>query len=323
MIDYLDFFQAIQASPLAKAKDVFRQRLDTVFSQRQNGNLPRWLEAWENLPPAKTQHLDLNQSHVSIGKKADLTPEQHQHLHRQLKNLMPWRKGPYRLFDITIDTEWRSDWKWDRLAPHIEPLKDKLVLDVGCGSGYHSWRMAGAGAKLVMGIDPSLLFALQFLAMKKYAPEVAAFVLPLALEDMPQNLPCFDTVFSMGVLYHRRSPLEHIGTLKKMLRPGGELVLETLVMEGDETTVFMPEDRYAKMRNVWFIPSVAALSRWLSRCGFHNIRCVDVNQTSVAEQRATEWMPFESLANFLDPDNPELTIEGHPAPKRAILLANK
>lgn len=63
----------------------------------------------------------------------------------------------------------------------------------------------------------------------------------------------------MGVLYHRRSPLEHLWQLKDQLVQDGELVLETLVVEGDENTVLVPGDRYAQMRNVYFIPSALAL----------------------------------------------------------------
>ncbi|MFT7140778.1 MAG: tRNA (mo5U34)-methyltransferase, partial [Sulfitobacter sp.] len=70
-------------------------------------------------------------------------------------------------------------------------------------------------------------------------------------------------------------------------------------------------------------PSPAALENWLRRAGFVNVRTVDVNQTSVEEQRATEWMDFHSLAEFLDPNDSNLTAEGLPAPKRAIVIANK
>jgi len=51
------------------------------------------------------------------------------------------------------------------------------------------------------------------------------------------------------------------------------------------------------------------------------VEIVDVGQTSVEEQRRTPWMTFHSLAQFLDPDDPGLTIEGLPAPRRAILTA--
>jgi len=125
----------------------------------------------------------------------------------------------------------------------------------------------------------------------------------------------------MGVLYHRRSPLDHLYELRACLRSGGELVLETLVIEGEEGTVLMPEGRYAKMRNVWFFPSIATMELWLRRCDFKDVRCVDVSTTSLDEQRATQWMTFESLADFLDPDDRTKTIEGHPAPMRAVFTA--
>jgi tRNA (mo5U34)-methyltransferase len=149
---------------------------------------------------------------------------------------MPWRKGPYSLYGVNIDTEWRSDWKWERVLPHLSDLTGRTILDVGCGSGYHMWRMIGAGAHLAVGIDPTQLFLCQFEAVRKLlGNDQRAHLLPLGIEQLPA-LNAFDTVFSMGVLYHRRSPLDHLWQLKDQLVDGGELVLETLVVEGDENS---------------------------------------------------------------------------------------
>ncbi|MBR9800034.1 MAG: DUF1698 domain-containing protein, partial [Gammaproteobacteria bacterium] len=41
------------------------------------------------------------------------------------------------------------------------------------------------------------------------------------------------------------------------------------------------------------------------------------------EQRATDWMTYHSLSDFLDPADPSLTREGHPAPRRAVLIATR
>ena len=240
------------------------------------------------------------------------------------KMLMPWRKGPYQFGDLHIDTEWRSDFKWDRLLPHLPPLEKKRILDVGCGSGYHLWRMLGAGAQEVIGIDPTPLFLAQFLMVRRLMGEHPAWFLPLGLEDLPNTQEgAFDLVFSMGVLYHRRSPIEHLLELKDPLKKNGTLVLETLVMPEAFGPLLVPAERYAQMHNVWFIPSVSELTRWLARVGFSNIRCVDLNPTSSEEQRATEWSKGQSLADFLDPNDASKTIEGYPAPLRAILLAEK
>lgn len=260
---------------------------------------------------------------MAFGSALDLTPHQQQVLRQALEALIPWRKGPFSLFGEYIDTEWRSDWKWQRLAPHISPLQNRRVLDVGCGNGYYAWRMLGAGAKEVIGIDPSPRFVVQFAVFKQYFPQAPVDVLPLTLEALPPKLACFDTCFSMGVFYHRRSPMDHLRELKDTLRPGGELVLETLVIEGENGQVLVPPGRYASMSNVWFIPSVPSLVAWLQKCGFEGVRCVDINQTSVQEQRSTEWMRFLSLPDFLNPNNPNQTLEGHPAPRRALLIAQK
>jgi tRNA (mo5U34)-methyltransferase len=233
----------------------------------------------------------------------------------------PWRKGPFELFGVHIDTEWRSDWKWDRLAGAIDSLEDRRVLDVGCGSGYHCWRMAGAGATEVIGIDPTPLFVVQFWALQKYLRQDHVWVLPLGIEHVPRKLRAFDTVFSMGVLYHRRSPLDHLQELQDCLRPGGQLVLETLVIEGGPGDTLVPEGRYARMGNVWFLPSCDTLVGWLRKLGFTDPAVIDVNVTSTQEQRATEWMTFHSLRDFLDPEDPARSVEGHPAPRRAILTA--
>ncbi|VXB67669.1 conserved hypothetical protein [Pseudomonas sp. 8AS] len=284
-----------------------------------HGDLQRWYAAVQSLPALQAERQELREQLLLDGPCDEATRAQ---LLGALQGLIPWRKGPFDLFGVHIDTEWRSDWKWSRVAPHLD-LKNKRILDVGCGNGYYLWRMLGAGAGSVVGVDPNWLFLNQFLAVKHYLPDLPAWHLPLALEELPAKLEGFDTVFSMGVLYHRRSPIDHLLELKDCLRKDGELVLETLVVEGDAQQVLVPEDRYAMMRNVWFLPSVPALELWLRRAGFVDVQCVDVSVTSVEEQRATDWMRFQSLPDFLDPADHGRTVEGLPAPTRAVLVARK
>jgi len=283
-----------------------------------HGDLKRWQAALAALPALTAEQIELSRSVQVICREQS---NRQAALKAALQGLMPWRKGPFNLFGVAVDAEWRSDWKWARLIPHVD-FRGCRVLDVGCGNGYFLWRMLGAGADCVLGIDPGWLYLCQFLALKRYLPHLPAWQLPLALEDLPLPV-AFDKVLSMGVLYHRRSPIDHLLALKDCLKNGGELLLETLVIEGDEQQILLPEDRYAQMRNVWFLPSVAALKHWLTRLGFIHIRCLHCAPTSTAEQRRTEWMQFASLADFLNPDDPNRTIEGYPAPKRALLVAQK
>ncbi len=238
----------------------------------------------------------------------------------------PWRKGPFELFGVRIDSEWRSNLKWERLAATIR-LRNRRVLDVGCGNGYYLWRMLGQGARIALGIDPGQLFIAQFNALKRYCPDRPAFVLPLKSAQFPVDTGAgdagFDTLFSMGVLSHRRDPHGHLRELLAFARPGGELIVETLVVDGDADTVLIPPGRYAKMRNVHAIPSPLALEAWLRNSGATDIRLLDASRTTTAEQRATEWMQFESLANFLAPADTTKTLEGHPAPQRAIFFCRR
>ncbi|GAA0841870.1 tRNA 5-methoxyuridine(34)/uridine 5-oxyacetic acid(34) synthase CmoB [Marinobacter szutsaonensis] len=300
-----------------------RTQFTHKFEEAPHGDLGRWLRAVDTLPRLPDVRGQLNAPAITLETAQALTEAEKQNLEAGLRGLMPWRKGPFRFFDTFIDTEWRSDWKWDRVAPHLSDLNGRQILDVGCGSGYHCWRMYGAGARRVVGIDPGLLFLFQFLAVKNYLGEVPVDLLPVRMEDLPTNLEIFDTTFSMGVLYHRRSPLDHLLELKSTLRRGGELVLETLVVDGPEGYSLMPEDRYGQMRNVWFLPSCDTLLRWLQRTGFRDAKVVDVTETTTEEQRSTDWMRFNSLQDFLDPEDPSKTVEGYPGPKRATLIATK
>ena len=321
MIDYSELYKALEKSDAHKWLETLVDSVEHATNSPRHGELDKWLKMLDALPNIKPSSIQLD-SEVRIGTTEDCEQTVRDELEHHLRILMPWRKGPFSIFGLDINTEWHSDWKWDRVQPHIAPLKAKHVLDIGCGNGYYALRSYGQGADLVVGIDPGQKYIMQFYALKKYLGNIPVHLLPLGIEDIPPALKAFDTVFSMGVLYHRRSPLDHLYELRDCLKPGGELVLETLVIEGDVNSVLVPTDRYQQMRNVWFLPSCDALVLWLERCGFKNVRVVDVTKTSIEEQRATDWMTFDSLEDFLDPSDPTKTIEGYPGPMRAVVLAN-
>lgn len=313
----------------AKYRAHFEAALSTRNPPGRHGDLPAWLETLNRLPSVSPSEINLNQDMLKFGQRSDLNNDQANSLASALLALSPWRKGPYDLFGTIIDTEWRSDWKWQRVAPHISPLHERTVLDVGCGSGYHCWRMLGDGARYVLGIDPSMRFVVQNAAIQKYAQDARFDFAALGIEDMPNDLPVFDSVFSMGVLYHRRHPINHLLELKDLLQRGGEVVLETLIVDPSKDSpwlldgVLMPESRYAQMRNVWSVMTVEKILDLLDEAGFKDPKCVNQNVTSLQEQRSTQWMQYHSLRDFLNPDDISLTIEGYPAPKRGLFIAHK
>ena len=280
------------------------QQLGPLLLQRltgkTHGDWKRWNEVVEALPAARGDTKRLREL---------------------LMGLHPWRKGPLRLDGVDIDTEWRSDWKWARLREAIAPLDGRQVLDVGSGNGYYALQMRKAGARTVIGVDPTLLFAMQFLAINVFEQDPAVFILPCRLDETPPANRVFDTTFSMGVLYHQRSPIDHLDQLRSTLRPGGQLVLETIYVPGTESYACTPADRYARMRNVWLLPTLAELTTWLRRTGYRDIEIVDKSVTTTDEQRSTAWMTFESLKEALDPHDPSKTVEGWPAPHRVVVTA--
>ena len=242
-------------------------------------------------------------------------------LRSALQGLHPWRKGPFELFGVHIDTEWRSDWKWDRLAHAIDDLAGRRVLDVGCGNGYHCWRMQGAGAAEVIGIDPTPLFVLQYWALRRYLRGTRCGCYRWESSSCRPELQAFDSVFSMGVFYHRRSPFDHLLELRDCLRPGGQLVLETLVIEGGPGTGLVPEGRYASMGNVWFLPGLRHPAGLVAQNGLSRLppgRCEPHHDRRTARHRLDA---LRVAGGFPRSGGPQPHNRGLPAPRRAIVTA--
>jgi tRNA (mo5U34)-methyltransferase len=283
-----------------------------------NGNIPKWTIALDELEAMPKGTIELNEPYISMVESR----LNHEILVRSFKRLLPWRKGPFMFNNLKLESEWQGDLKWKRLQNHITPLKNRRVLDVGAGNGYFTLRMAIEGAKKALGIEPFLLFNYQYAAIKTLVDnEINAMLLPIRLEEMPKSA-IFDSVFSMGVLYHQKNHMEHLLQLKEMMMPGAELILETLVVDGPKGYSLIPEGRYAQMRNVHCLPSIGTLKSWLVEANFTNIQVIDISKTTSEEQRKSEWIGDNaaSLEDFLDPSDSSLTKEGHPAPTRAIII---
>jgi tRNA (mo5U34)-methyltransferase len=291
--------------------------------RHRDGNVRRLLGRLAEAPRLQPSRLDLAAGRVVIGAPEDLGAWPQAALHDLLMAFRPWRKGPLRLFGIDVDSEWRSDLKWNRFKDHIAPLAGRRILDIGSSCGYYLFRMAAHQPDLALGLEPYPPFFCQYLLLQGWLRQPRVHCLPLKLEELPAMDGRFDTVFHMGVLYHQRSPHDALNRLASLLRPGGELVLETLVLDGEDDLALCPRNRYAKMGNVFFLPTVPLLMTWLQRAGFQRVRCLDKSWTTAEEQRRTPWINTESLADFLHPADARRTVEGYQAPLRAVLLAER
>ncbi|BDY12138.1 tRNA 5-methoxyuridine(34)/uridine 5-oxyacetic acid(34) synthase CmoB [Hydrogenimonas cancrithermarum] len=295
-------------------------KIEEIIKERES-----WLR-WKNVAPIRDAMKDLPQikdAEVELGdwirlRSDSVTPEQRSVIYEVAKKMMPWRKGPFDLFGIRIDSEWQSFRKYNLLRPYMD-LEGKMVADVGCNNGYYMFRMLEFSPKLVLGVDPSPIFRSQFDLINRYVRSDRLRYEMLGIEHMAGFADMFDTLFCLGVLYHRSDPIVALKSLKRSLKKGGELILDTFMIEGEEPVCLVPESTYSKISNVHFVPTVPALENWCKKAGFERFEVLDIVKTEPEEQRKTEWMEGQSLEEFLDPDNPDLTIEGYPAPRRVYV----
>lgn len=235
--------------------------------------------------------------------------------------LKPWRKGPFEVFGTFIDTEWQSFIKYNLLEPYFN-LEGKVVGDIGCNNGYYLFRMLSQQPKKLVGFDPSALYKTQFDFINHFMKSEIVYEM-LGVEHLPAYEHKFDMLFCLGVLYHRSDPVQTLKALYQGLNPNGELILDTFMIDGESPVALCPATSYSKIPNVYFVPTIQALTNWLERAKFRDIELLEIKKTDANEQRKTEWIYGESLEHFLDPTNPELTIEGFPAPKRVYIKAKR
>ena len=174
----------------------------------------------------------------------------------------------------------------------------------------------------MIGFDPSPIYKTQFDFINHFLKSDIKYEF-LGIEHIEFYKIKFDVIFCLGVLYHRSDPINSLKSLYRGLQNGGELILDTFMIDGEEEVALTPKERYSKIPNIYFIPTVNALKNWLNRAKFRDIEVLEITQTNSDEQRKTEWVYSESLNEFLDPNNPKLTIEGYPAPKRVYIKAKK
>ena len=288
----------------------------------------KWL-TWKNIIPYQEAIAQLPQFlevEVELGDKITITTPHistadQKQIETTARLLMPWRKGPFVLNGLYVDAEWQSNIKYNLLEPHFN-LTDKVVGDIGCNNGYYLFRMLRQKPKKLIGFDPSAIYFSQFKFINHFVKSDIVYEL-LGVEHVEFYEHKFDILFCLGVLYHRSDPIGMLKSLYKGLHKGGELILDTFMIDGEEEVSLTPKDRYSKIPNIYFIPTVNALKNWCYRAGFKEVEVLEIMLTEASEQRKTEWIETQSLEDFLDPKDSTLTIEGYPAPKRVYIKAKK
>ncbi len=283
-------------------------------------NISPMKEAIHSIPEPVVESYSLNDA-IEINLDKEYSKENLNKIEEVAKTMLPWRKGPFKIDSLFIDTEWKSYIKYSIIEPHFN-LKDKIVGDIGCNNGYYLFKMLSHKPKKLIGFDPSAITFMQFQFINKFIKSDIKYEL-LGIEHVEHYEHKFDTLFCLGVLYHRSDPIGSLKSLHKALNKNGELILDTFMIDGEEDICLTPKERYSKIPNIYFIPTVNALKNWCLRAGFKEVKVIAIKKTELEEQRKTDWINSQSLDEFLDPQNPELTVEGYPAPKRVYIKAIK
>jgi tRNA (mo5U34)-methyltransferase len=289
------------------------------------GEREKWM-TWKNIKPLRDalETLPAVVTTVSLDDVVTLTTQEAvdtTQIESVARMMMPWRKGPFDVFGLFIDTEWQSQLKYNLLRPHFN-LKDKRVADIGCNNGYYLFRMQEDQPASLVGFDPSALYKTQFDFINHFVKSDIKYEL-LGVEHVPFYEEKFDTIFCLGVLYHRSDPVAMLKQLFKGLDKEGEVILDTFMIDGEEEMALCPQGAYSKIPNIYFVPTIPALKNWCLRAGFSIFEVLETSITDANEQRKTEWIDGQSLEDFLDPEDNTKTVEGYPAPKRVYVRLTK
>lgn len=315
--DYLDDYP--KSLDKESILSIRQQRQSQLFSPQ----VTEYHQAVQAVQDIQSDWYDFSDAVVKVGHPEELTPAQYQRFYQTLQIFCPWKKGPFQLFGITIDAEWRSDWKWDRVLPQIDSLNNRRVADIGCHNGYFMFRMAAEKPKCVIGFEPVAKHFWNFQLIQNIVKQPMLTFELLGVEHIHFYPNFFDTIFCLGILYHHRNPINLLGKLREALAPKGEIVIDCQGIPGELPVALTPRKRYAQARGIWFLPTQSCLENWLLRAGFTQIHCFFAQPLSLQEQRRTPWAAIDSLREFLNPDDFSLTLEGYPAPWRYYVIARK
>lgn len=292
------------------------------INQEKKGFL-RYREPCDFLSGFSAEHIDCSQDVITIGQELEISPKDKKEIKKNLQGFMPWRKGPFSVFGIDIDAEWRSEKKWQRLLPKLPQLQGKIIADIGCNNGYYMFRMASHQPQLVVGFEPSMQHYYCFKALNGMAGFKNLHIDLLGVEHIQLFPETFDIIFLLGIIYHRSSPIEVLKDIYTALKPGGTLILESQAIPGNAPIALFPEKTYAKVPGTYFVPTGTCVKHWMQRAGLQSVDLFCTHPMSEEEQRKTKWMVFESYTDFINKEDSSLTVEGYPAPCRVFLSGRK
>lgn len=128
--------------------------------------------------------------------------------------------------------------EWHELKNMLPDFRNKRVLDLGCGFGWHCRYAAENGARLVVGIDISQ--KMLSVAKSKTQYENIKYI-RMAIEDIDFPKESFDVVISSLALHYVESFEDVLARVYKCLSKGGDFVFS---VEHPIFTAQGPQDWY-------------------------------------------------------------------------------
>jgi len=151
------------------------------------------------------------------------------------------------------------------LIPLLDPRPGERILDLGCGTGQLTAKIAESGAQ-VLGIDSSPEMIGQ--ARQNY-PYLHFRLADATHYTSPEK---FDAVFSNAALHWILEPEKVVENLASILRPGGRFIAEfggkRNIASLLETARTVLTRRGFEFRNPWYFPSIGEYSALLEKHGF-------------------------------------------------------
>lgn len=142
-------------------------------------------------------------------------------------------------------------------------VKDKIVADLGCGTGFISMALANE-AGLVFSIDNSvnMLKELKNSVIKSKLKNV--YPLKSSLDNIALFDESLDAVFINMALHHIRDAKKAIDEMSRILKRGGSVVISDVMEHNGEWA-------REEMFDEWLGFSNAQITKWLKKSGFENI----------------------------------------------------
>lgn len=164
-------------------------------------------------------------------------------------------------------SEYFRDEVRDKILEKID-VKNKVIGDLGCGTGFISLGIANKNPYIVFAVDQSLNMLKEL--KKESTRQKFSNIYPIksALDDLALFDDSLDVIIINMALHHIEKPNKSITEMYRVLKTGGRAVI---------SDVYKHDGEWAKeeMHDEWLGFSENEIREWFENTGFKNIEIED------------------------------------------------